>query len=179
MRNRIEVGRVNLHGREILSRSFIGTVLLRIVVDMVVANSRGGLRSGSSRRDIDDKSFIDRLATRVIGIQSETDGLFGTQDTLQAHILVVLLATDDLEGDVWRVNTAPERVGIFVQDDIADVVNQVVFGYFYPRRGGAGPLDPYLSLHGVGGIISTTCYRVEGRRRRSGRALNEEPRARR
>lgn len=92
---------MNLHGRKILSCSFIGTVLIGIIVDVVIANSRGGSRSGSARRNIDDKSFVDGLATGVVGIKSLADRFFGTQDPLQANILVVLLATDYFEGDVW------------------------------------------------------------------------------
>lgn len=62
-----------------------------------------------------------------------------------------------------------------MEDDIADVVDQVVFGDLDPGRGSAGSLHPYFSLHGWGSLmfISKALYRRDVR---SGRMLDDEGR---
>src|ERR1700742_562624 len=118
-----EVRRMNRHRREILSCSFVGAVLFWIIVDVVVARSGRWSRGGSAHGNFDNESFIDRLTAGVVGFERRCDGLFGAQSTFIADILVVLFAADYLEGDVWGIDAAPERVRIFLQNDIADIVD--------------------------------------------------------
>jgi hypothetical protein len=157
MRNRVRMGkvrRVKLHGRKVLAGSFIGAELLWVIVDVVVARSGRRSRSGSARRHVDNECFVDRLTARIIGIEGLADGLLWAQSTLGAHILVVLFATDYFEGDIGGIDASPEGIGIFLKNDIADIIDQVVFGDFDSCRGGACSSHPYLSLHRACRIMS-------------------------
>jgi hypothetical protein len=143
-----------LHGRKVFTGSFIGSILVGVVIDVVIAGPGRGSWSIPAQRYVDDKSLVDVLATRIIGVQGRTDGFLGAQSPLGADILVALFTTDDLEGDVWRIDASAERVGVFAQNNIADIVDQIIFGDLDPGGRGARPLHPYLSLHGVGRFIS-------------------------
>lgn len=142
-----KVRRVDGHRREIFPGSIVRPVLVGIkICDLMVASSRGSTRS-TTGRNIYDESFFDGLTTRVISIEGLSDGLFGTQGALSVYIFVVWFTTDDLEGDIRSVNTAPEGISIFSKNDISDIVDEVVFGYFDSRGRGARSFHPYLSLH--------------------------------
>lgn len=128
----------------------------------------------SAHRDFDYESFLDVLSARIVGIKGSANGLIRSQCTLWSDIFVVLFATDDLQRYVGRVDIPPKRIGIFLQDDIAHVVDQVIFGDCDPRRGGAGSLHPYLSLHLSETLMSRTCLARENRNGRGRRALHDE-----
>ena len=114
MRDVSEMGRVHLHGRKVFSRSFVGTVLLWVVVDVVVPSSRRYSRCSSALGNIDNQSFVDILTAGIIGIERLSNWFFRAQGSLGGHVFVVLFPTNYLEDDIWRINASAERIGIFL-----------------------------------------------------------------
>ena len=104
--------------------------------------------------DLDYQSFFDGLAARVVCVEGRPDGLFGTQGTLQGDIFIVLFATDNFQCNVRSIDAAAKRIGIFLQDHIANIVNQVVLGDFDSGRGSTWAFHPDLSLHSLAATIS-------------------------
>lgn len=109
--------------------------------------SSGGSTRSATGGNIYEKSFIDGLAARIVGIEGFPNGLFGTEDAFGGDVFVGGLATDDLEGDVRRVDAATEGIGIFAKNDISNAVDEVVFEDYNSGRRGTGSFHPYLSLH--------------------------------
>jgi hypothetical protein len=166
--------RVNLHGREVFPCSFIRAVLLWVIVNVVIARPRRGSRSGPAHGNVDDEGFVDILAAGIVGVESWSNGLFWTQNAFCAHVLVALFPAEDLEDHVGGIDAPSEGVGIFLQNDIANIVDQIIFGDFDSGGRTTGPLHPYFSLHGASGFMSSTCSGGEGRHGRSGRTLDYE-----
>ena len=139
----------------------------------MIASPRGGSRSATGGH-IDDKGFLDVLSTRIISIECLGNGLVRTQDTVCAYVLIARLTTDDPKCNVGRINTAPKGISIFAEDDISDVVDQVVFGYFDSCGRGTKSFHPYLSLHCWESIMTVGIELRESRNGRSGRPLDDE-----
>lgn len=142
-----QMRRVYGHGREVFSSIVGRAIWVGIEVrDLMISSSRGSTRSAAGR-DIYEKSFIDGLAAGIVGIEGFPNGLLGTEDAFGGDVFVGGLATDDLEGDVRRVDAPTEGIGIFAENDISNTVDEVVFEDYDSGRRGTGSFHPYLSLH--------------------------------
>jgi hypothetical protein len=86
----------------------------------------GGTGAGRGPRGapgwgVDDEGLVDGLAAGIVGVQRPADWLFGTEDPLLA-----LLARDEAQDEVGRVEVPAEGVGVLAQDKVADIVDEVV-----------------------------------------------------
>lgn len=118
---------------------------------LVVLHMRGMRRAGSRgcsgcspEGHVDDESVVYRLSTWEVSIQGPRHGLFRPE-----HAFLLVSMWFDAEGEVWRIELAPERIGIFAQDHISHVVDQVIFVDGDQRSRGTRPLHPDLSRHHV------------------------------
>lgn len=151
----------NGHGREVF-RLVVGRV---VVVGVVEGHSRRGF-GGSPLGHVDDESFGDILPAWKVSVQRPAHFLFRPQSAVLA---LLRISRDDSQSDVWGIEAPAERIGVLLEDHLADVVNQVILADLDQRGRRIRALDPYLAVqHGGAEVDGSSAEIVVGRRRAAG-----------
>jgi len=152
-----DCGRVDGHWREIVPRGIVRPYLIVVGVgnSMVAGNSRRWSRS-ASLRNVYYQSFTNCLAGGIFGVEGCANGLLGAKYPINCGILIGRIPCEELQCDVWGVYALAERVCIFVKDDIADVIDEVVLVDRDSGSRGSRTFYPYFPLHCVANLIAGT-----------------------
>jgi hypothetical protein len=151
VRHMLDVGHMrganSWHGAKIVSGGIVGSeVVGDIVGDLVVAWSRGGFRSPRLGY-IDEQSVFNGLPIRKTLVQSLADSLFGTQHSFCKCCSVGRVSGDKFQSDIWRVDASTKRVGIFGENGISNVIDQVVVLHLDSSSRSTWSFHPYLAVH--------------------------------
>lgn len=136
--------RIYYRRRRRVGGEIIVSRLMWPIVNTLVETGIGRGLGGATGRHINEKGIVGRLSAGKVGVQGSAHGLVGLQVTRG------LVAGRYPDGQVGGIKLSTERVGIFPQDHVAHVVNQVVLVDGDERGRGTGPLDPNLPGHHVG-----------------------------
>ena len=86
-----------------------------------------GVFGRTALRHINDEGFVHGLAVRVIVAKNLGYWLIWFQCPLECQrVSVGVAAWNDSQGHVWRVETPAQRVGVFFENQVAQVVHQKV-----------------------------------------------------
>ena len=133
-----------MHGRE------VAALLLHApgVVCMGIGGKRGGLWSPSWGH-LDDEGFTYRLSAGVKMVECASKRFLGPQDSFQLAVSARRLSLDESDDDIWRVDGSTEGVGVFLEDGVTEVIDQVFLRDQDECGRRAGPFDPDLAVDHV------------------------------
>lgn len=118
------------------------------VICMGVGGKRRGLW-GPSWRHLDDEGFIYCLSAGVEMVESAGERFLGSEDSFQLAVSARWLSLDESDDDIWRVDGSTEGVGVFLEDGVAEVIDQVFLCDQDESGRRAGPFDPDLAVDHV------------------------------
>ena len=121
-----------------------GKILAMVPRLVVIVNwvARGGF-GGVALEDVDDEGLLDHLAAGVVVVQDGGERLLGAQDTLGGDAI----ARIDADDDVGRIKGLAQRIGIFEDDLVPQLVDDGVRGEGDQGGRAPGALDPDLAGH--------------------------------
>lgn len=130
--------------REVALAGLGWPAVLGIVYGADMGRDARGRSRGAAGRYIYDQCFVYRLAAGEVCIESAAHWFFRAEEAI-----LPLFPGANAQSEVGRIEMPAQRVGIFSQDHVAHVVDQIVFVNGDERGRSAGAPDPNLSGHHV------------------------------